>query len=82
VSIGEASELTSSDLQKSSTIEVAPFGALQSLIDDTGIEEIWINSPQRIYIARGGKSELTNISQCCATRRESNNNRRSIRIKA
>jgi pilus assembly protein CpaF len=31
------------------------------LIDDTGIEEIWINSPQRIYIARGGKSELTNI---------------------
>jgi len=61
VSIGEANELTLNDLQKSSTIEVAPFGALQPLIDDTAIEEIWINSPQRIYIARGGKSELTNI---------------------
>jgi pilus assembly protein CpaF len=61
VRIDELSELTSSDLQKSSTIDVAPFGALQPLIDDTAIEEIWINSPQRIYIARSGKSELTNI---------------------
>ena len=61
MSIDELSELTSSDLQKSSTIEVGPFGALQPLIDDTAIEEIWINSPQRIYIARSGKSELTNI---------------------
>jgi pilus assembly protein CpaF len=61
VNIGEPNALTSNDPQKSSTIEVAPFGALQPLIDDTAIEEIWINSPQRIYIARGGKSELTNI---------------------
>lgn len=41
--------------------EVTPFGALQPLLDDHEIEEIWINSPQRIYIARGGRSELTNI---------------------
>jgi pilus assembly protein CpaF len=61
VSIGEANEPTLNYLENSSTIEVAPFGALQPLIDDAAIEEIWINSPQRIYIARGGKSELTNI---------------------
>ena len=50
-----------SENQISSTVEITPFGALQPLIDAVDIEEIWINSPQRIYIARGGKSELTNI---------------------
>lgn len=38
-----------------------PYGALQSFLDDISIEEIWINSPQRIYVARQGKSELTNL---------------------
>ena len=38
-----------------------PYGALQSFLDDGSIEEIWINSPQRIYVARQGKSELTNL---------------------
>jgi pilus assembly protein CpaF len=37
------------------------FGALQPFLDDDSIEEIWINSPQRIFVARNGKSELTNI---------------------
>ena len=37
------------------------FGALQLFLDDDSIEEIWINSPQRIFVARNGKSELTNI---------------------
>jgi pilus assembly protein CpaF len=31
------------------------------LIADPTIEEIWINSPQRIFIARNGLSELTNL---------------------
>ena len=61
VSISEPTGISSDDLQKKSTIDVENFGALQPLIDDSSIEEIWINSPQRIYIARGGKSELTNI---------------------
>jgi pilus assembly protein CpaF len=30
-------------------------------LDDPSIEEIWINSPQRVFIARNGKSELTNL---------------------
>ena len=28
---------------------------------DDSVEEIWINSPERIFIARAGKSELTNL---------------------
>ena len=37
------------------------YGELQQLLDDPSIEEIWINSPQRVFVARSGKSELTNI---------------------
>ena len=37
------------------------YGELQPLLDDPTIEEIWINSPQRVFVARSGKSELTNI---------------------
>ena len=39
----------------------SPYGALQHLLDDKEVEEIWINSPQRIFVARKGKSELTNL---------------------
>ena len=38
-----------------------PYGALQPLLDDPSVEEIWINSPQRIFVARNGRSELTNL---------------------
>jgi pilus assembly protein CpaF len=41
---------------------VAGFGALQPLLDDPTIEEIWINSPVEIYVARGGESELTSLT--------------------
>lgn len=37
------------------------FGPIANLIADPTIEEIWINSPQRIFVARRGKSELTNL---------------------
>lgn len=37
------------------------FGPLYPFICDEEIEEIWINSPERIFIARNGKSELTNL---------------------
>ncbi|MCC3277706.1 Flp pilus assembly complex ATPase component TadA [Arthrobacter sp. zg-Y40] len=41
---------------------VAGFGVLQPLLDDPGVEEIWINSPTEIYLARDGRSELTSLS--------------------
>ncbi len=37
------------------------FGALQPFLDDPGIEEIWINGPSRVFIARDGVSELTGM---------------------
>ncbi len=41
---------------------VAGFGQLQPLLDDPSVEEIWLNSPSEIYVARGGESELTSLS--------------------
>ncbi len=40
---------------------VAGFGPLQRLLEDPTIEEIWINGPGRVFIARRGRSELTTI---------------------
>ena len=37
------------------------FGPLQELIDDSEVEEIWINSPSQVFVARSGQSELTNL---------------------
>lgn len=38
---------------------VAGFGPLQRYLDDPTIEEIWVNEPQRVFIARDGRHELT-----------------------
>ena len=40
---------------------VAGFGPLQPLLDDVTIEEVWINEPGRVFVARQGRSELTNV---------------------
>ncbi|MFT4264560.1 MAG: ATPase, T2SS/T4P/T4SS family [Nocardioides sp.] len=40
---------------------VAGFGLLQPLLDDPSIEEIWINDPSRVFVARAGRHELTNL---------------------
>ncbi len=39
---------------------VAGFGPLQRYLDDPLIEEIWVNEPGRVFVARRGRSELTN----------------------
>ena len=38
---------------------VAGFGPLQRHLDDPEVEEIWINEPGRVFVARRGRSELT-----------------------
>jgi pilus assembly protein CpaF len=38
---------------------VAGLGPLQQYLDDASIEEIWINEPGRVFVARHGRSELT-----------------------
>lgn len=37
------------------------YGPLQPFLNDPEVEEIWINSPQRIFIAKRGRSQLTNL---------------------
>jgi pilus assembly protein CpaF len=41
--------------------DLTNYGALTEVMADPSIEEIWINSPNRIFVAKSGKSELTNI---------------------
>ncbi len=38
---------------------VAGFGALQRFLDDPKVEEIWINEPGKVFVARDGVAELT-----------------------
>ena len=40
---------------------ICGFGSLQKYLDDPSIEEIWINSPSEIFVARHGESELTGL---------------------
>ncbi|WP_448620907.1 CpaF family protein [Geodermatophilus sp. URMC 65] len=38
---------------------VAGFGPLQRWLDDPEVEEVWVNEPGRVFVARRGRSELT-----------------------
>ena len=35
---------------------VSGFGPLQQFLDDPAVEEIWINDPSRVFVARRGMS--------------------------
>ncbi|MBU3692533.1 MAG: CpaF family protein [Candidatus Nanopelagicaceae bacterium] len=58
---GDEFRIESENEERSLNSSNAPYGALQPLLDNPEIEEIWINSPQRIFVAKNGKSELTNV---------------------
>ncbi len=38
---------------------VVGFGPLQQYFDDPHVEEIWVNEPSRVFVARDGVAELT-----------------------
>lgn len=38
---------------------LAGFGPLQQYLEDPEVEEIWVNEPSRVFIARNGRPELT-----------------------
>jgi pilus assembly protein CpaF len=40
---------------------VAGYGPLQPYLDDPTVEELWINEPGRVFVARHGRSELTTV---------------------
>ncbi|MGJ9413430.1 CpaF family protein [Aeromicrobium sp. CF4.19] len=41
--------------------DVSGFGPLQPFLDDPEVEEIWINQPDRVFVARHGRPELTSV---------------------
>ncbi|WP_214468248.1 CpaF family protein [Microbacterium flavescens] len=41
---------------------VAGYGPLQPYLDDPSVEELWINAPDRIFVARGGVPERTPLT--------------------
>ncbi|QWW20095.1 CpaF family protein [Schaalia sp. 19OD2882] len=49
------------DTIRSLLSEVTGLGPLQPFMDDPSVEEIWINSPSRVFVARDGNPELTTV---------------------
>ncbi|HWI31086.1 MAG TPA: ATPase, T2SS/T4P/T4SS family [Microbacterium sp.] len=41
---------------------VSGYGPLQAYLDDPSVEELWINAPDRIFVARGGVAERTPLT--------------------
>ncbi len=37
--------------------QLSGFGPLQPYLDDPTVEEIWLNAPDRVFVARGGRAE-------------------------
>lgn len=55
--------LPDSDKARKTVLDaVGGFGVLQPLLDDPTVEEIWWNEPSKVFCARDGVTELTNIS--------------------
>ncbi|MCL1900004.1 MAG: CpaF family protein, partial [Promicromonosporaceae bacterium] len=40
---------------------LAGFGPLQRYLDADDVEELWINGPTEVWVARGGRPELTTV---------------------
>nr|NLD39988.1 CpaF family protein [Actinomycetales bacterium] len=54
--------LPSSDLASRHLMDtVAGLGPLQKYLDDPTVEEIWINGPDTVFVARSGRPELTAV---------------------
>lgn len=47
------------DVVRSVLDSVAGFGPLQRYLDDPQVEELWINEPGKVFVARNGQPELT-----------------------
>ena len=58
---GGAGRPTSTSVVGELVARVSGFGPLQPFLDDPAVEEIWINDPSRVFVARNGRHELTNL---------------------
>ena len=59
---GSVAALTEPEVEVERLVaDVSGLGPLQPLLDDPEVEEIWINEPARVFVARGGRHELTSV---------------------
>jgi pilus assembly protein CpaF len=57
---GEVIPLTDRDRTvRAVTDQLTGLGPLQPYLDDPTIEEIWVNAPDQVFVAKGGEPELT-----------------------
>lgn len=57
--LGDPDSRVFDELEHSVTELISGFGPIQRYLADDQVEEIWINSPGRVFVARRGRSELT-----------------------
>ncbi len=52
--------ITDTEVAMKSVLDaISGLGPLQKYLDDPEVEEIWINSPSKVFVARNGEAELT-----------------------
>lgn len=57
----EISTTSEFEIRQSLNNQLNGFGSIQEFLDDVSIEEIWINRPNEVRIARNGVSELVGV---------------------
>lgn len=57
----QANAQLESQINQAVSNQINGFGSLNTLMNDETVEEIWINSPEKIFIARAGQNFLTDI---------------------
>ncbi len=60
--VGDGTDASAEPLSQSLKDELVGLGPLQQFLDDPGVEEIWINSPEKVFVARAGVSERVQVS--------------------
>lgn len=62
VEAGDGASTNENQLRQQAENQLLGFGALQPLLDDHSIEEIWINAPGQVFIAKAGKATQINLT--------------------
>ncbi len=58
---GHLADVDEHDATREVVAALTGLGPIQPLLDDDTVEEIWINAPTRVFVARDGVSELTSL---------------------
>jgi pilus assembly protein CpaF len=61
--LGGSQPLLADEIQAAKDVvaSITGFGPLQPYFDDDTVEEIWINGPERVFVARNGVAVLTDV---------------------